>query len=393
MCRHGASDLPSRRRRERHRRPAKRAPVGCAVRREGSSADRAHRSGAARPIVLAGDGDGIVDASAAGLVDGRALLLSLPALDDRALKQALQQNADLILTDSNRRRAEQWFFSVTATRGRPRWPGRPPPTPAATTTGSRSSPVPPMPPDGRGTTRWSRFEATGDGGPADRRTVRCTPSTATSRTIWRVGGEDPTGQRITLTTAKPVRADRVTLVQPQEGPRDRVLTERSPAVRRGRVADVALGPEISDGPGPGRAVPGGPVRRLEIELLATTKPPFDPRARQLRRVLRGRLGNVRVTPRPYGCRSTSPQRAGAAAAGHRLDVVLSRLRVNPSDREPSRSGAAARPPVSITRTEGLWPDRYRRVNPNAPDDVLDDVLGTTTAGVTLLGLEPPARGP
>ena len=72
---------------------------------------------AARPIVLDGDGDGIVDASAAGLVDGRALLLSLPALDDRALHQALQHHADLILTDSNRRRAQQWFFSVARNKG------------------------------------------------------------------------------------------------------------------------------------------------------------------------------------------------------------------------------------------------------------------------------------
>ena len=56
-------------------------------------------------------------AAAAGLLDGRSLVLYGTALDDRALDASLEVGADLILTDSNRRRIETWFYSIKDTRG------------------------------------------------------------------------------------------------------------------------------------------------------------------------------------------------------------------------------------------------------------------------------------
>ena len=71
----------------------------------------------AAPVVLDGDGDGIVDAAAAGLLDGGSLVLQSAALDDEQLSAALAEDAHLIVTDSNRRRIQTWFYALRDTRG------------------------------------------------------------------------------------------------------------------------------------------------------------------------------------------------------------------------------------------------------------------------------------
>src|SRR5207248_1129868 len=53
-----------------------------------------HTAPSTRPVVLAGDGEGIVDAAAAGLLDGNQLVLELPALKRSQLQQALDAHAD-----------------------------------------------------------------------------------------------------------------------------------------------------------------------------------------------------------------------------------------------------------------------------------------------------------
>ena len=66
-----------------------------------------------QPVLLAGDGDGIVDAAAAGLIDGNQLVLESAALDRRdssATRSAA--GADVVLTDSNRRRSQTYFDRI-----------------------------------------------------------------------------------------------------------------------------------------------------------------------------------------------------------------------------------------------------------------------------------------
>src|SRR5205807_9242287 len=59
------------------------------------------------PMVLAGDAEGMVDAAAAGLVDPNQSLFYAAQLDTNqaALSQALSAGADLVVTDTNKRRA------------------------------------------------------------------------------------------------------------------------------------------------------------------------------------------------------------------------------------------------------------------------------------------------
>ena len=63
-----------------------------------------HTAPSEEPVVLAGDGDGIVDAAAAGLIDGNQLVLERSSLTAKQYAQSLAAQAALILTDSNRRR-------------------------------------------------------------------------------------------------------------------------------------------------------------------------------------------------------------------------------------------------------------------------------------------------
>ena len=70
------------------------------------------------PVVLDGDGDGIVDAATAGLLDGDSLvLLSAARSTTSSSTDALDEGAHLVLTDSNRRRIQTWFYALRDTRG------------------------------------------------------------------------------------------------------------------------------------------------------------------------------------------------------------------------------------------------------------------------------------
>ena len=60
------------------------------------------------PVIVSGDGTGIVDIAAAGLIDGQSTVLASAALDSVALTEAVASAPEIIVTDSNRKRAHQW---------------------------------------------------------------------------------------------------------------------------------------------------------------------------------------------------------------------------------------------------------------------------------------------
>ena len=60
------------------------------------------------PVVVSADGTGLVDLATAGLIDGKSTLLTSAALSHTALSDALANTPELIVTDSNRKRAHQW---------------------------------------------------------------------------------------------------------------------------------------------------------------------------------------------------------------------------------------------------------------------------------------------
>ena len=62
------------------------------------------------PLIVAGDAEGLVDAAAAGLLTDSGVVLFSADLAGKPqqLRQALDAGAVLLVTDSNRRRAERW---------------------------------------------------------------------------------------------------------------------------------------------------------------------------------------------------------------------------------------------------------------------------------------------
>jgi len=335
-----------------------------------------HTAPVTRPVVLDGDGDGLVEAAGAGLLDGRALVRELGAMDDGQLGQALQAGGDLVMTDSNRRRIQEWFTSLRDNKGPTERAGQT--SPDKSGYDFRLDPFPGENDDGRTVVEQDggRVDASADGGPGrpEDRPVRAFDGDL--RTSWRVGGADPTGQRLVLRADRAVRTDRVTVVQPQDGPRDRVLTKVRLRFDNGAPITADLGPASLTPKGQVIRFPGRPVRRLEIDLLATSKPSFDPKFANAVGFAEVHLGNLRVTER-VRLPVDLVQRVSGAARGHGLDVVLSRLRYESSDAGRQDNELALERRLVLPDSRAFELSGTARVNPNASDRVLDSVLGTT----------------
>jgi hypothetical protein len=338
-----------------------------------------HTAPVERPVVLGGDGDGIVDAAAAGLLDGDALVRELAAMDDDQLRDALDAGADLVLTDTNRRRAENWFSSIRDTRGPTEREGQT--NPDLTGYDFRLDVFPGATDDERTVVvqQGGQVDATGDGGAGRPEDRAARAFDGDERTAWRVGGADPTGHRIALRPDEPVEADRVTLVQPQDGPRDRVLTRVRLRFDSGDPVDVELGASSLTPEGQVVRFPRRTVGRLEVELLGTTVPPFDPARANAVGFAEIDLGGLQVRE-TVRLPVDAVERIGGAAGGHRLDVVLTRLRQDPGLRGRQDEELRLDRRLSLPDDRRFRLTGTARVNPNADGHLIDEVLGTTAPG-------------
>ena len=340
-----------------------------------------HTAPEEQPVVLAGDGDGIVDAAAAGLVDGNQLVQQVAAMSDAELAAALERGADLVVTDSNRRRAETWFTSLRDNKGATERAGQTLPDPY-----KESYQLDVFP--GRGDDsrtvveqQGGTVDATADGGtehPEDRAVYAFDGD---PRTAWRVGGADPTGQELVLQPDHPTHADHVTLLQPQNGARNRVLSRVTITVNNRPPITVDLGPESLTAPGQVVSFPSADVRRLAIRTVATSQPAFDPEANNPVGFAEVGLDDVHVTE-IVRLPVDLTQRVGDQAGDHALDYVLSRLRYDPSDSAHQDQELSLRRQFVVPDARSFGVAGTVRVNPNASDPVIDTVLGTTGAGAT-----------
>src|SRR5262249_27876900 len=148
------------------------------------------------------------------------------AKDPAQLRQALADGAELVLTDSNRLRAERWS-SLRENYGYVEQVGVKP-----LATDPNDNPLPVFPGAGSGTRTAAQAAAPGEPAsvvavrssdygntvayaPADRATNAFDGDPTTA---WRVGAfSNPVGARWQAVLTKPVTADQVTLVQPLNG--------------------------------------------------------------------------------------------------------------------------------------------------------------------------------
>ena len=284
---------------------------------------------AASPIVLAGDGDGIVDAAAAGLIDGRQLVLQAAALDDDALDGALDAGADLVLTDTNRRRIQTWFYALRDTRGPTERAGRTAPDP--TGYDFRLDPFPGAGDDSRTVVEQvgGRVEVTSEGGP-DRPEDRGAHAVdGDPHTAWRVGGVDPVGQAITIVPDEAITIDRVQLVQPASARTGRGLAQVRIHPGDGQPVDVDLGPDSLTDDGQTVLLPEQVVDEVRVEVLATvgTEPDGGLTPVGLAEVGVGTTEIDEVVRLPVDLLD----RVGTGIGGHSLDIVLTRLRAHLAD--------------------------------------------------------------
>ncbi|HUV11939.1 MAG TPA: discoidin domain-containing protein, partial [Acidimicrobiia bacterium] len=192
----------------------------------------------------------------------------------------------------------------------------------------------------------------------------------------------PEGERLVLTPRAPVRADEMTLVQPQTGPRDRWLTRVAVAVNGRNPITVDLDERSRSTAGQSVSFPGQRVRRLEIEVLATnTGPVSDPKGADGVGFAEVRLDDVRVEETirlPVDLLA----RAGTGSEENPLVLVLSRLRgdAGRSERQDEELSIARRFEIPTPRSFAVT--GTARIAPNAPDATLDATLGTTASGAT-----------
>jgi arabinofuranan 3-O-arabinosyltransferase len=340
-----------------------------------------HTAPEARPVVLAGDGDGIVDADGAGLLDGRQLVLELAATDDATLRHALEAGADIVLTDSNRRSFRNFFSSIGDTTGPTERAGQKTTDPNGYEFRLETFP---------GSTDADRsvadqiggtVDATSDGGAARPEDRAVYAFDGDVRTSWRVGGAHPQGNHLTVVADHRVTTDRVTFVQPRDGPRDRVLTKVRLRFDQGAPLDVDLGPESLTADGQTVTFPTRTAKMLDIELRQTSKPQFSPATANAVGFAEVRLGDLHVSE-SIRLPVDVADRIGEDAAGHALDVVLARQHGEPSDPNRQDQELALRRTIVLPDTRDFALTGTARINPNAPDRMIDDVLGTVASGAT-----------
>ena len=349
-------------------------------------------------VILSGDGDGIVDAAAAGLIDGEELvfysadLSELPASLDGIVFDA---DAHVIITDTNRRRAER-FTTLRENAGYTETADEQPLTDDAA-----DARIPLFGPDADdGDPTYSVTLLDGADG------VRATsygnivtyipeerPSLAFDgdpSTAWKTAAfGSPVGERLRVDFSDPKSLSELTLLQPVTGDTNRFITDVAVRFIGDAETEIEVALDDSSRAEPGQRItfPETTVDAVEIEVTA------DSAGRRSDYSGLSAVGFAEVAIPGVSIQETVrlPTDVVARAGGHSgpLSVVLTRLRANPA--EPVRSD----PEIAIDRLFAL-PDtplggaNYDvvgtiRLADETPDELVDRLIGRPGAnerGVT-----------
>jgi hypothetical protein len=341
-----------------------------------------------RPLVIAGDGEGLVDASNVGLLDGTGVVLysASYANDPAALRSAIGSDGVLVVTDSNRKRAERWS-TVYDNMGYTEQAGE---KPVAVDPGDARLETFPGAGDNTYTVTDQEgvksVQATAYGNP-----ITYTPEDRASQafdgntdTSWNVAAFDVAiGNWIQLVTEKPITTDHVRLVQKQNGPQDRWIT-------RVRLTFDGSSPEIVNLDPTSRVVTGQTVvfpkrtfSKLAIEITDTTggKRPLNAGAAAVG------FSEIYVqdehAQQPVRVRDLERMpldllaAEGTSSQSHALVLLMDRARVPPVPPRTDEELSIARQfTLPTARTFGLT--GTARLTSNAKGSVIDAALGLPT---------------
>ena len=229
---------------------------------------------ASAPLIVSGDGEGLVDLASIGALNGSGVVLysGTFANDPARLRSELEQpNSVLVVTDSNRKRARRWT-SVRDTAGETERVGQ-----TALVKDENDN----------------RLDVFPDAG-TDAQTVVETPGVAVSTskygdpgfyepeyrgsrafdgdvdTQWQVGAHSKViGQKIRLDLDRPITTGQVNLVQPLVGPRQRYLTKVDLSFDGGAPVTVDLTDASRTADGQTVSFPSRTFKRLDVTIADT----------------------------------------------------------------------------------------------------------------------------
>lgn len=366
---------------------------------------------ARNPLLISGDSEGVVDAAAAGILDASQILLSSAWFlggpgSAASFTDALDRGADLLVTDTNRRRAARWgtlrensgyteMVGELALRYDPTdqrldvFPGTDDSTRTVTVVRPRNGSI------------GATARATAWGNPVtltpDDRPLAAIDGDPT--TAWRVGAvDDPVGERLVIDLDTPVTTDAVTLLQPTTLSRNRWMT----AVRLHFADDtgqptsapvnVVLDDRSRDADGGGQVVAFDPrtFQRLEVEVVATNVgrlPRYDGQSSVgLAEVGIDGVATIELVRPPTDLLDA----VGTRATGHRLMYLMTRLRSNPAEPVRGDPETAMRRLLTIPDARSFSVRGSARVAALIADQQVDAVLGVPPAsagGVTAVSSE------
>jgi arabinofuranan 3-O-arabinosyltransferase len=336
-------------------------------------------------LLVAGDGEGLVDLAAEGLLDAqRAVRYAGSLVTDREWDDALSAAGGLVLTDTNRARARRWGTvreNTGFTEPIGYEPLRDDPTDARLdvfpTQGSGDQTVAEL----RGV---RAVRATRYGNPVSY-TAEDRPANAMDgdvSTAWRVGAfADVQGERLRVDLLQPAEATSITVVQPLTGPRNRVITSARLRFDGRAAIDVELGPDSLTAEGQVIRFASRTFRSFELEILATDtgrRPTYDGLSGV--GVAELRIGDVAArVDEIVRLPTTMLERADGRAAAHPLTVVLTRLRSNPADPARADEERAMARTFALPGARPFTVTGRARLAATLPDDAVDALLGVPGA--------------
>jgi len=337
-------------------------------------------------VVIAGDGDGMVDASVARLLDDDPLVFYSAsfAADPDELRAEVDRGSTLVVTDSNRQRARRWS-TITDTEGYTEGPGSHPLE--TDLSDAQLELFPDAKANAYTTTQLvgaRAVAASSYGNP-----ITYTPEDRAARafdgdlaTAWRTGAfDDVRGDRIRIGLDAPITTDRVNLVQSLKQPNERFVTRATLRFDGGSEVEIELGEESNTPAGQTIRFPRRTFRTFALEIRDTNKGQLinyggvSPVGFAEIRIRDDEPGarNVRVSEivkMPADLLST----VGAASESHPLVLLMNRERVIPvpprNDPEESMVRSFALP---TARAFGIAGET--RLSPFLPDDQIDRLLG------------------
>lgn len=325
-----------------------------------------------RTVVLSGSGDGIVDAAAAGLLDGDEAILY--AADVRA-GEAVPNTSLVIVTDTNRDRAHQWRGSQDVT-GFTEAGG---PDGGLLVQDDADQRLPVFPDETASDQTTAQLEtglvvrATGYGEPFAYRPEQ-RPAMAVDGdpdTAWVVGDRaDPVGQRLEVSAID----GEMTLLQPQDTVANRMITSVRVAALDGSSAPVDVTLDESSLTDPGQHVDGLPHGAASITITGVGPRPggTDSGPSAVGFAELGLGTNREVVDVPTGV--LADQDAATPVA-----IVLTRERTDPLDRWRSDPEPAMVRRLDLPRDVTATADVTLRLDRRAGDDVLARLTGQTGA--------------